>query len=80
MGYDIRMRQGRNTIECCRTCRPESEGGKRYPGCHGTCEDYIAEKKKYEDEKAMITKVKAKENEHANYVKNTVARKKRAHR
>lgn len=80
MGYDVRMRNGRNTIECCRKCRPQSEGGKRHPGCHSTCKEYIDAKQKHEDEKAKIAKAKSYENEHANYIKNTVERKKRAHR
>lgn len=30
-----------NTYKCCKDCMPP----KRYPGCHGHCEEYLGEKK-----------------------------------
>ena len=80
MGYNIRMRNERNSIECCRTCLPESEGGKRHIGCHGTCEEYIKAKSQHEDEKDKISKAKSYENEHVNYMKTNAQRRRRAHR
>ena len=35
-------------IKCCYGC----VAPKRYPGCHGTCPDYLAEKAKHDEEKA----------------------------
>ena len=31
------------TITCCKECVPP----KRYPGCHGSCEEYIAQRTEY---------------------------------
>lgn len=30
-----------NAYKCCKDCMPP----KRYPGCHGHCEEYLGEKK-----------------------------------
>ena len=35
-------------IKCCKDCVPPT----RYPGCHAKCEQYKAEKTKWEEEKA----------------------------
>ena len=35
-------------IMCCKEC----VAPKRHPGCHGTCEEYLAEKARYEILKA----------------------------
>lgn len=35
-------------IKCCYGC----VAPKRYPGCHGTCPEYLAEKAKHDEEKA----------------------------
>ena len=35
-------------IKCCKDCVPPT----RYPGCHAKCEQYKAEKAKWEEEKA----------------------------
>lgn len=37
-------------IKCCKDCIAP----KRYPGCHGVCEEYLTEKAKYEADKKMI--------------------------
>lgn len=42
-------------IKCCKDCIPPT----RYPGCHGDCEKYKAEKAKWEDEKKLIKADKA---------------------
>ena len=34
-------------IKCCKDCVPPT----RYPGCHAKCEQYKAEKAKWEEEK-----------------------------
>lgn len=31
------------TITCCKECVPP----KRYPGCHGSCEEYISQRIEY---------------------------------
>lgn len=36
-------------IKCCKDCVPPT----RYPGCHAKCEQYKAEKAKWEEEKAI---------------------------
>lgn len=35
-------------INCCKDC----VAPKRYPGCHGSCEQYIKEKAEYDHRKA----------------------------
>jgi hypothetical protein len=55
------------------------DGGKRHIGCHGTCEDYIQEKAKYEEEKNRIEQARSYQNEHMNYVKDIVERRRRTH-
>lgn len=35
---------------------------KRKPGCHSTCEDYLARSKKWADEREEIRKIKDREN------------------
>ena len=35
-------------IKCCYGC----VAPKRYPGCHGTCPEYLAEKVKHDEEMA----------------------------
>ena len=35
-------------IYCCMDCKAP----KRYPGCHGTCPDYIKEKAEHDAERA----------------------------
>ena len=35
------------TIECCHYC----VAPKRYPGCHGKCQEYLEEKAEYEKRK-----------------------------
>ena len=42
-------------IKCCKGCVPPT----RHPGCHGTCEQYKAEKAKWEEEKAKARKDQA---------------------
>ena len=42
-------------IKCCKDCVPPA----RYPGCHGVCEKYKAEKAEYEKQKAYIKAHKA---------------------
>lgn len=44
------------TIYSCKGCE------KRYPGCHGKCEAYIAEKEKHDALKAAYNKKMAVEN------------------
>ena len=39
-------------IKCCKDCVPPT----RYPGCHAKCEQYKAEKAKWEEEKAKARK------------------------
>lgn len=41
-----------STIECCKTC----VAPKRYPGCHGVCQEYLKEKEAYENRKAEYFK------------------------
>ena len=48
-------------IKCCKDCVPPT----RYPGCHAKCEQYKAEKAKWEEEKKIMRK---KRNEEQNYV------------
>jgi hypothetical protein len=36
-------------IECCKDCKAP----KRYPGCHGSCPEYIAERAEYDRLKAI---------------------------
>ena len=36
-------------IKCCKDCVPPT----RYPGCHAKCEQYKAEKAKWEEEKKL---------------------------
>jgi hypothetical protein len=40
-------------IYCCKGC----EAPKRYPGCHGVCQDYLEQKKEYDRLKAEYDKV-----------------------
>jgi hypothetical protein len=40
------------TISCCRNC----VAPKRYPGCHGVCQEYLGEKAEYENRKAEYYK------------------------
>ena len=40
------------SIKCCKDCVPPT----RYPGCHAKCEQYKAEKAKWEEEKARAHK------------------------
>lgn len=39
-------------IQCCRFCGPP----KRSVGCHATCENYIQEKKEYDEKQAQYRK------------------------
>lgn len=39
-------------IQCCRNC----VAPKRYPGCHGKCQEYIAEKEDYDKKMAEFKK------------------------
>ena len=39
-------------IQCCRNC----VAPKRYPGCHGKCQDYIDEKAQYDQLKGEYKK------------------------
>lgn len=41
------IRLATTTIECCHYC----VAPKRYPGCHGKCPEYLAEKAAYEKRK-----------------------------
>lgn len=41
-------------IKCCKDCVPPT----RHPGCHGTCEQYKAEKAKWEEEKPKPDKIR----------------------
>jgi hypothetical protein len=43
------------TIFSCKGCVPP----KRFPGCHGSCPDYIREKAEYNARKAEADKKKA---------------------
>ena len=36
-------------IKCCKEC----VAPKRHPGCHGTCEEYLAERAEYEKQKEI---------------------------
>lgn len=36
-------------IKCCKDCVPP----QRHPGCHSKCEQYLKEKAKWEEEKAI---------------------------
>lgn len=45
----------KSPIKCCKSCVPP----KRYPGCHGICPEYRAERAVYDAEKAEINKVNA---------------------
>ena len=40
-------------IYCCKGC----EAPKRYPGCHGVCQDYLEQKKEHDRLKAEHDKV-----------------------
>ena len=42
-------------IKCCKDCVSPT----RYPGCHAKCEQYKAEKAKWEEEKAKARKDQA---------------------
>lgn len=63
-------------FECCRFC----EAPKRYPGCSGKCEEYKAERRRYD---ADMTKKPGKHpaddyyNERIANVKNHIAREKK---
>lgn len=48
-------------ITCCKDCKPPT----RYPGCHATCNKYLEEKAKWEEDKKMMRK---KRSEERNYV------------
>lgn len=39
-----------NAITCCMECKPP----KRHPGCHGSCEQYIAERDRWMEIKADL--------------------------
>ena len=39
-------------VFCCKGCTPP----KRYPGCHASCPEYIADKAKHDERKAMLDK------------------------
>lgn len=41
-----------NIIKCCRYC----VAPKRYPGCHGTCPEYLKERAEYDRLKAIDDK------------------------
>ena len=42
-------------IKCCLGC----VAPKRYPGCHGHCPEYIAEKEKYDKENGIADQKRA---------------------
>lgn len=42
------------TIYSCKGCTPP----KRYPGCHGSCPEYLAQKEQHDKEKAIIDQKK----------------------
>ena len=44
-------------IKCCKDCVPPA----RYPGCHAKCEQYKAEKAKWEEQKQLIRKEQHKQ-------------------
>ena len=46
-------------IKCCKDC----VAPKRHPGCHGSCDAYIAEKAEYERLKAVYEKDRKVTNE-----------------
>ena len=39
-------------IYCCKGC----EAPKRYPGCHGVCQEYLEQKEWYDKRKAEVDK------------------------
>lgn len=41
-----------HTIKCCQFC----VAPKRYPGCHGSCQEYLKEKAEYDERKAQADK------------------------
>lgn len=41
-----------HSIKCCQYC----VAPKRYPGCHGSCPEYLQEKAEYEERKALADK------------------------
>ena len=47
-------------IYCCKGC----EAPKRYPGCHGVCQDYLEQKKEHDRLKA--------EHDKANQIKTAI--------
>ena len=50
---------GNNYFECCMKCLPP----KRHPGCHDTCEEYLKDKKGFNELKEKIRKSKHLEND-----------------
>lgn len=54
-----------NYFRCCRPCKPPT----RHPGCHDTCEQYAAEREKYESDKEALAEAKAKYKEFYGYKK-----------
>ena len=51
--------------------------GSRYPGCHATCEKYIAEKKAWDQKQAEIRKRKAVEDGLNKHVVDTIRKNKK---
>lgn len=41
-----------NNCKCCKNCIPP----KRYPGCHGHCEEYLSEKKELDKIREKIAR------------------------
>lgn len=46
-------------IKCCKEC----VAPKRHPGCHGTCEEYLAERAEYEKQKEIYEQSRRVRNE-----------------
>lgn len=62
-------------IKCCRDC----VAPKRYPGCHGNCQEYLDEKAEHERRKEEIDRKKKISNDIYNRRADRVAKALRSH-
>lgn len=60
-------------MKCCINCE------KRIPGCHDTCEDYIAESRADHERKEKIRMAKEKERANQNYIRDHYYRRNKRH-
>lgn len=61
------------TFEKCKACE------KRYPGCHGECEAYKADRAEWDKRKAAVSEARMKQGDLTAYYKDSYRKKRDRH-